>query len=365
MKLTFPYMGPVFAYRRLFETLGHEVIMPSKPSQRTVKLGTKHSPEFICFPFKIMLGSYLEAIEKGAEVIVTTGFIGACRAVYYGNLSERILHKLGYPVDVMVFDTPAEDFRGFMQNCRALGNGLPLLEVIKALELTIKLVFIHDDFQKKITHLRPYELNPGDCNRKWTQIQSLLESCRCLKDLKEVLKEANETIARIPINPTREVLKVGMVGEIYLVMESFANHEIEEKLAKLGVEVVRNQYISGWLKYCLFPPKDLLCQSDSYLKHSAGGHEKKNIGYILKYQQMGFDGIIHLLPFGCMPEMVTQCIIPTLSSRLDIPIISLALDEQTGATGQMIRLEAFVELLWTRYEQSKRGYRNEQNLYRR
>jgi predicted nucleotide-binding protein (sugar kinase/HSP70/actin superfamily) len=358
-------MGPVFAYRKLFETFGHEVIMPPKPSQRTIELGTKHSPEFICFPFKIILGSYLETVELGAEVIVTTGFIGACRAVYYGNLSERILHKLGYPVEVMVFDTPAEDFRGFIRQCRVLGNGLPVPEVIRALELTLRLIFAYDDFQKKIIHLRPYEQIPGDCNRKWTYIQSLLASCHCLKEFKTVVKEADQIIARIPIDPRRPILKVGMVGEIYLVMESFANHEIEETLAKLGVEVVRNQYISSWLKYCLFPPKDLLCQSDSYLKHSAGGHEKKNIGYILKYQQMGFDGIIHLLPFGCMPEMVTQCIIPTLSAKLDLPILSLSLDEQTGAASQTIRLEAFVELLWNRYEQSKRSYRNEQNISRR
>ena len=90
MKLTFPYMGPVLAYRKFFERLGHQVIMPPRPTQRTVELGAKYSPEFICFPFKIILGSYLEAIELGADAIITTGFIGACRAVYYGNLSERI-----------------------------------------------------------------------------------------------------------------------------------------------------------------------------------------------------------------------------------------------------------------------------------
>lgn len=357
-------MGPVFAYRKLFEGLGHEVVTPPKPSQRTIELGTKHSPEFICFPFKIILGSYLEALEMGAGVIVTTGFIGACRAVYYGNLSERILRRLGYPVEVMVFDSPADDFWRFVRQCRKLANGTPVREVARVVELTVRLIFAHDDLQKKIIHLRPYEQIPGECNRRWAEIQQLLHGCRNLKEFKEAVSEANQIIARIPIDPARAILKVGMVGEIYLVMESFANHEIEETLARLGVEVIRNQYISNWLKHCFSPPRDLLCQSDSYLKHSAGGHEKKNIGYIIKYRQMGFDGILHLLPFGCMPEMVTQCIIPALSAKLGLPVLSLVLDEQTGAASQMIRLEAFVEMLWDRYGRSKGGYGSEPILYR-
>lgn len=354
MKITFPYLGPVFAYRKLFERLGHEVILPPRPSQRTIELGTKHSPEFICFPFKIILGSYLEALERGAKVIVTTGFIGACRAVYYGNLSERILHKLGYrDVEVMVFDSPLEDLRGFLRQCRRLSNRTTLAEVVRGLELVIRLIFAYDHYQQKINHLRPYEQIPGTCSRKWLEIQNLFAQCNNLQTLKKTLKTAAEITARIPVDLERTVLKVGMVGEIYLVSESFANHEIEDKLAEMGVEVVRNQYISNWLNHSVFHPKGLLRQTDSYLKHSVGGHEKINIGYILKYRQMGFDGIIHLFPFGCMPELVTQSIIPTLAADLDLPILSLSLDEQTAGVNNAIRLEAFVELLWTRYEQAK------------
>lgn len=350
MKITFPHMGPVLIYKKLFERLGHEVIMPPRPSQRTIELGAKYSPEFICFPFKIILGSYLEALELGAEVIVTTGFIGACRAVYYGDLSERILRQLGYKVKVIVFDSPAEDFQGFLRNCREIGNRRPLPEVIGNLNLAIRLIYASDYFQKQITHLRPYELISGTFSRKWTEIQSLLASCVSLKHLKKVIKEARQIIAAVPIDISREILKVGLVGEIYLVMEGCSNNEIEEKLAKFGVEIVRKQYISNWFNHFLFPPRKLLRAADTYLKYTVGGHEKENIGYILEFKKRGFDGIIHLLPFGCMPELVTQTIIPALATDLDLPILSLSLDEQTGWVSNMIRLEAFVELLWTRHD---------------
>lgn len=356
MKITFPYMGPVFCYRKLFEGLGHEVIVPPQPSQRTIELGTKYSPEFICFPFKIILGSYLEALEQGAEVIVTTGFIGACRAVYYGDLSERILRQLGYRVKVLVFDSPLEGWPVFLNRCREIGNGRSLAEAARLLSFVIRLIYVNDHFQKLINHLRPYELVSGTCSRKWLEIQSLLEQCNNLKQLGKAVKEARRIIAAIPVDRNREVLRVGMVGEIYLVMESCANNQIEAKLAQLGVEVVRSQYISHWVNHFVFPPRKLLRRADAYLKKTVGGHEKENIGYILKFGEMGFDGIIHLLPFGCMPELVTQTIIPTLTTDLDLPILSLSLDEQTGWVNNLIRLEAFVELLWTRHELLKEGH---------
>ena len=37
------------------------------------------------------MGSYLEAIEKGADTIVTTGGRGPCRAGLYGEIHKRNL----------------------------------------------------------------------------------------------------------------------------------------------------------------------------------------------------------------------------------------------------------------------------------
>ena len=349
-------MGPVLVYKKLLERLGHEVIMPPRPSQRTTELGAKYSPEFICFPFKIILGSYLEALELGAEVIITTGFIGACRAVYYGDLSERILHQLGYPVKVIVFDAPTEGFQSFIQNCQEIGNSRPLPEVVATLNLVLRLIYASDRFQQQVNHLRPYELCPGTADRKWREIQNLLISCDNLKQLKHAVKQAEKIITAIPVDKHREVLKVGLVGEIYLVMEGCSNNEIEVKLSRLGVEVVRRQYISNWLHHFFFPPRKLLREAEGYLKYAVGGHEQENIGHILDFKEQNFDGVIHLLPFGCMPELVTQTIIPTLTTDLNLPILSLSLDEQMGWVNNQIRLEAFVDLLWTRSRLLKESY---------
>ena len=51
------------------------------------------------------------------------------------------------------------------------------------------------------------------------------------------------------------------------------------------------------------------------------------------------------MPFACLPELVTQSMIPKTSGDLDIPILTLAIDEQTGVANILTRLEAFIELV--------------------
>jgi len=63
-----------------------------------------------------------------------------------------------------------------------------------------------------------------------------------------------------------------------------------------------------------------------------------------------YDGIVHLAPFTCMPEIVAQNIMP--STKENIPVLTIICDEQLGKAGLLTRLEAFVDLL-TRKQKSK------------
>jgi len=74
MKLTFPHMGNVYiAAKAFFEELGQEVIPPPRNSNKTLEIGTKYSQETICLPLKVMIGNFVETIEKGADTILLTG----------------------------------------------------------------------------------------------------------------------------------------------------------------------------------------------------------------------------------------------------------------------------------------------------
>jgi len=283
-------------------------------------------------------------------VIVTSGGIGACRAGYFGALSEKILTQLGYPVKVLVFDNILNEFAAFYRQGQEIRNGKSIVQTLAILYLTIRLIFVLDQYEKKIKELCPYEKVQGTCKQKWRQIQNILGKSGNVRELRSAMAQADQIVREIEIEPKEDILKIGLLGEIYMVMDGPMNEEFEDKLASLGVQVTRYRYISQWLKNAVSADKKLLKKADRYLRYDLGGHERENIGHMIRFKELGYDGIIHLLPFGCMPELVTQTVIPRLAQDLDLPILSLSLDEQTGWLNNQVRLEAFVDLLRNRRE---------------
>jgi len=361
MKVSFPYMGSTIVYKKLFEFLGHEVIMPPKPTQKTMDLGVKYSPEFACIPLKMVMGSYLEALEKGAEVLVTSGGHGPCRAGFYGDTHRIILKSLGYDVDLIIFDAPQDNWKEFFKNVKKIRNGLPIYKIIHRLITLYKFAQKLDILEKMVQRIRPYEINKGQTSQAWNQIQEKFDKITNRRELNKAFSECYEMLKNISIRQVNENerIKVGIVGEIYVVMESSINFGIEEVLGNLGVEVERALYLSEWIKDNLVPwalrPKrfkEIINKGKRYIKILIGGHAVETVGHIIDYKERGFDGIIHLMPFACLPELVTQSLIPKISKEVDIPILSLPIDEQTGKANTLTRVEAFIDLLKNR----KKGF---------
>jgi predicted nucleotide-binding protein (sugar kinase/HSP70/actin superfamily) len=81
-----------------------------------------------------------------------------------------------------------------------------------------------------------------------------------------------------------------------------------------------------------------------------GGEGLLTVGQTVVQAKKGFDGMVELLPFTCIPEITALNVLPRISRELNIPIISFILDEQSGRAGMRTRLEAFVDLLFRRRE---------------
>ena len=113
MKVTFPYMGPVIGYKKMFDLLGHDVVMPPKPSKETIDLGVKYSPEFACF-IKVLMGSYIPVNRGRKRYIFSSGGHGPCRAGFYGKLHSKIIKSLGYDTQVIIFDEVTRDYKDFI-----------------------------------------------------------------------------------------------------------------------------------------------------------------------------------------------------------------------------------------------------------
>lgn len=353
MKISFPYMGQVLGYKKLLEGLGHEVIMPHKPTQKTFDLGVLYSPEFICYPFKVMMGTYIEICDQGAELIVSSGGSGPCRAGMYCEVHRKILKQLGYKTEVLIFDSIFQHPVKFIKKMLKLKNKTSIFKVASLIRYTLKLLPLLDKIDEKIKVLRAYEINSGDFDRALEKIHNIFNKTSKTKELKSAFEQANKILDSVPVKmrEENEKVRIGIVGEIYVAMEAATNNEIEKRLNALGVEVANNQTISGWIEHHTAIRKNHKKESwrifDSGLEYrrcACGGHAVENTGWIKEYAEKGFDGVIHLMPFGCLPELVTRSIIPQMTADLDIPILTMSIDEQNGEANTQTRLEAFVDL---------------------
>ena len=358
MKTSFPHMGCVTGYKVLLEKLGHEVIMPDAPSQRTMELGVKYSPEFICFPFKVMMGTYIECAEKGAELIVSSGGAGPCRAGMYPDVHQKVLQELGYNTKVVVFDSMFQDFNAFYEKVKAVKNGTPNRKLPGLALFCYKLIKKMDKLEKQMKIMRAYEINQGDYSRAWKDIVKMFEKCDTIRDVDRTYKQALEIFEAIPRRKVEESrrIRVGIVGEIYVIMEPTVNKNVEEILNNLGVEVENVQYISDWVEHNIMPkwlpfPKShrVFRMSDKVAPLNCGGHDKENMGWVHDFARRGFDGVVHLMPFACLPELVNLGKFPAISKELNMPIMSLSLDEQMGEAHVKTRLEAFTDLIKSKH----------------
>lgn len=355
MKVTFPHLGNCYiAFKCLFESLGTQVITPPLTNRRTIELGTRYSPETACLPFKINLGNFLEAIELGADTLFMLGGVGACRFGYYGEVQKKILQDMGYNLEYIIMDPQVwyQLWRGLQKT----SSRFSFLNFCSAFYLAWEKIKVLDSLEKFILSRRAYQEVKGEVDQVYQQGLQLIDQPGSSKELRNNYKSLEERIRKIKWKKDWHPLKIGIIGEIYMVMEPAANLNIERILGDMGVEVIRSFYLSNWVKNNLIlkrmGDRKLKRIANPYLPHCVCGHGQENVAETILYAQKGFDGIIHLAPFGCMPEIVAKTILPQISKDMDIPLLCLSLDEHAGEAGLITRIEAFLELLERKREQN-------------
>jgi len=358
-KISFPHMGPnTQIFRWFMQELGWEVIMPEKPNSETLSLGAKYSPEFFCVPFKICLGTFIDVLNRGAEVIATSGGVGPCRAGHYHMVEADILRRQGYRFDMIVLEPIGRRPFYFLKCVHQLNRARhPIWRFARILRTGLTKIRVLDELETELQRLRPRELRRGTAEAAYDQAVALVVEAPATLPAVAAAKEAALEIMRsVPVDREKPVLRVGLVGEIYVLLEPKANLEIEKMLGELGVEVHRDMYLSGWTAEnavtAIEGTKPKVAAAP-YLGELIGGHGQESIGNSVLFGKKQFDGLIQLAPFTCVPEIVARGILPAVSRDLNLPFLSFFLDEQTGEAGMRTRVEAFVDMLWQRRRQKE------------
>ncbi len=351
-------MGDTFiALEDLFRRLGVDYVTPPPNNSETLRLGVKYAPEMICLPFKLNLGNFIFTLQEGANVLIHAGGCGPCRFGMYGNTADLLLHKLGYKFEMRILEPPGSQglkvFANFFKSFAPQKSYWQLWNIIKT---SYKKKQALDFLEKESLFVRTFQVEKGATDKALKDAKKLIAEAKDLREIEKNLKEGKRLIQTVEQDKSQEILRVGLVGEFFLLLEPFINFDIEKWLGVRKVFVKRSVYPSDWIaprknNLVLEIPQEAIYRAASpFLSYSVGGEGRPTIGLSVLFAEEAFDGIIHLMPFTCMPETIAKQILPLVSKEYEIPVMTLVIDEQTGKAGLVTRLEAFLDLLWKRRE---------------
>ena len=349
MRVGMPHMGNLYIpFKALFERLDIDYVIPPVSNQRTLSLGVKYSPEGLCIPFKLTLGNLIEAAELGADTMIMPGGYGICRLGYYAKTQEQILRDLGYSFEMIPVGVSQRKLFGILELIKRLSNNAPWFKIIPAFRFGLAKLNALDKTERVVQKVRAIEQIKGTANNLLDKAIKAIDRADDHKTLKKVQAEYIDQLNQVAKNPHQPLI-VGITGEFYVVLEPFSNLDIENELGKLGVEVKRTTFVSEWTKFSWFlnpfgiDEKDRIHKAAlPYLKRDIGGDGWESVGEKVLHAKE-YDGLIHLAPFTCMPEIIAQNIMP--KTKEDIPVLTILCDEQMAKAGLLTRLEAFVDLL--------------------
>lgn len=362
--LGIPTMGTTaIPVRSMFRGIGAQVQMGPPVSKRTVLLGSRNSPEFICTPYKQLLGNMIEMLEAGADTLIYVDGLDLCRNSSYHQLMRDALTDLGYQFRLLTF---GQLFQGGVfampAFLRQFAPEVTWRDTLREVTLGLRKAYALDTVERRVQYLRPREANAGEADKVWSEALLRLDEATDAPSLKLTERDLLARLDKLPMNPEARPVKVAITGEIFAVLDPFYNLDVERELGKLGVEVHRTLMISNWAKANLIleaiglaGEPEIERSARPYLRWNVSGEGWQTIGETVIHARQGFDGMVELLPFTCEPEITALNILPKVSRDYDIPVIPFIFDEQSGRAGMRTRLEAFVDLLYRRREMRERS----------
>lgn len=132
-------------------------------------------------------------------------------------------------------------------------------------------------------------------------------------------------------------LTIALVGHPYCIYDTYLNHDILKRLARLKVRVLT----------CEMAPAEGLMQGIQRLSGEwYWTYESEVVGAAGHYfADPEVDGVIAVAAFGCGPDSTMLSVIQRAAKLESRAYMSLIIDEHSGEAGIVTRLEAFVDML--------------------
>lgn len=357
--LSFPHVGDysIPIEYLLKHIVNVDIMVAPKITNLTIELGTKYSPEFVCTPFKYTLGTFIEALEAGADILLQGG--GGCRYGYYCELQEKILDDLGYDFKYINLVTKGKSNpKKIYKEFKKIDPNFKVIRALYYLLVTKQMVKYMDKIDHYIRKNIGFEVEKGSFEELKEEMLNSFVKVNNPISLFFLYQKYLKYFKKLKVSKPSKPIKVGVIGELYTIMEPFANYNLEKELASFGIEIKR--YTNA--HYLLFEKKrgmkKYLNYAQEYVKYSMGADAMDNIGrtkYLCKHK---YDGIIHIKSAFCTPEIGAMPIINKICKEYQVPVIFMSFDSATSEVGIKTRLEAFYDMIEMRKKNEKLLFRD-------
>ena len=323
--------------------LDADFVQLPEPTRRTVELGSANSNDFVCAPFKHILGDYIEALELGADVLVQ--FTGPCRLGYYGEMQEAILRDMGYEFDMLNFATCAgKPVQEYVAECkRKVNPDMSVSAGIAGMLTVFKMVECLDAYNDYYLAHAGFEAHKGDFARARERFFEAMRAAATRADVEAAFAQGIAEAKAIEVNRPADPVRVGIVGEYFTAVDAPSNLHIEDKLLGMHVELARLMNLTN--RNIRYNEPNLRASIPEYAAYDGGPTSSLTIAAAKKYAQEGFDGIVHIKSSGCTPEIDCMPALQRIGREYGIPVLYLSFDSQTSDTGLDTRLEAFYDMI--------------------
>jgi predicted CoA-substrate-specific enzyme activase len=365
-----------------------ESLPPS--DQETIELGRSQTSGKECYPLILTVGDFIKLTKRPDFDPVNSALFmpssnGPCRFGQYGRYISLVMKRLGHQkLEVLSIDQTGGMYDALDQ-AGSTKSGTNLSRSIWRGMVAIDLL------QKALFHTRPRETKLGAADQVYNE--SLTELVAALETddksrIQTILGHARDRFDAVRQSDLNTKPKVGLVGEIYVRNNNFANEEVIRRLEALGAEILAPPF-AEWIFYIGFvnnmraarqglwkkrlsatltgliqsldfnrlakqwrgffpggakdpPISTVIDLGEKFLNRSFQGEAILSLGKGLEYFEHGARGLVNIMPFTCMPGMVVGGLTNHLRQEASgMPAINLAYDGQSQ-TNTQARLEAFM-----------------------
>ena len=325
------------------QVLDADFVSLPEPTKRTLERGTLNSNDFVCAPFKHILGDFIDALESGADVIVQ--FAGPCRLGYYGELQESILRDMGYEFEMLNFATltgkPLADYIGVCK--KKVNPDLSVPHGVRGMLAVFKMIECLDEANDYYLANAGFEVEAGSFDRALSAYHGAMRAAVTERDIADAQRNGLEAMKALPTAKPVDPVRVGIVGEYFTAADATSNLGVERKLLTMGVELHRMLNMTN--RNLRYNEKNLRAGISDYVKFDMGPTSSMTIAAAKRYVDGGFDGVVHLKSLGCTPEIDCVPVLQRISREASVPMLFLSYDSQTSDTGLDTRLEAFYDMI--------------------